>query len=46
MFDLNLGHPFASIYQNGKVDLEHDASAGYGMSKELRTNLAGTLNFK
>lgn len=22
MFDLNLGHPFASIYQNGKVDFD------------------------
>lgn len=22
MFGLNLGHPFASIYQNGKVDID------------------------
>lgn len=44
MCDLNLGHPFASIYQNGKVDFDDGACVRWYESEALRTYFAGRLN--
>lgn len=47
MFDLNLGHPFASIYQNGKVDFDGGAGVSFfsvEWVKRLGRYFAGILD--